>query len=552
MAAPRHPHAPAATPEQVQRALAEARSVTATENGGQIELQLGHFCNNRCVFCGSGQLTERGQADPVAEAALTAALQAAAARGLRRVTFLGGEPTIQDSFLPGLRSAVALGFQELVIFTNGARLGDARFVDAVETIVAAAPSPVALQWRLSLQGGDEASHDRAVGRPGAFARLLKGMALVQARGRDLTVNMCLTRGSLATLPELAPVLVRHGVRQLCVDMVRPISAGERSEAWMRAIMPRFAELGAPLRELTRRLQGANPQLDLNYTHVPFCVAPDLAPLLHHGGEPTVTFTADLAERQGVMDKYAFQASDRRKVDKCETCVFAWRCTGVPHQYLDWYGDAELTPLGPAQLQALGVAEAALIDVVHSQLPPLPQVGILAANLDPRQRRAELRWAHGERSCSLWLLPTSSEAEPGRWTFWRLPGGRVDLEPQRGGPDSAQLAELGAWLQRHFGGAPLGDPAELQQLLRQRAWLLRALGRLQAALPGLGVQPRGGKFELRLAGPQRALALELAPGVSHPVAWRAFAPGTDPRDPRVVQLSHLLSASLRATRPAGQP
>lgn len=29
---------------------------------GQLEIQLGHLCNNRCVFCVSGQLTSRGEA----------------------------------------------------------------------------------------------------------------------------------------------------------------------------------------------------------------------------------------------------------------------------------------------------------------------------------------------------------------------------------------------------------------------------------------------------------------------------------------------------------
>lgn len=558
MGAPAHPHAPAATPEQIERALAEARSVTSVESAGQIELQLGHFCNNRCVFCGSGQLTERGQADPVAEEALLAALEAAADRGLRRVTFLGGEPTIQDSFLPGLRRAVALGFAEIVIFTNGARLWDPRFVDEVEAVVAAAPvalhSPVALQWRVSLQGADAPSHDRAVGRPGAFARILKGFEVVQARGRDLTVNMCLTAGSLATLPDLAELLVRYGVRQLCIDMVRPISAGERTEEWMRAILPRFQDIGPPLRELTRRLRAVQADFDVNYTHVPFCVAPDLAPLLHHGGEPTVTFTADLAERQGVMDKYAFQSSDRRKVDGCKSCVFAWRCTGVPHQYLDWYGDAELTPLRPADLLGLGVEQAALIDMVHSQLPDLQAqdrrdlpVGLTAATFDPRQSRAELRWRLGNSACSLWIVPASQPCAAGRWPFWQFPGGRVDLEPHQGGPDQPQLQTLAAWLHQHLGGQFASDPLDFQKVLQQRAWLLRALQRVQKAMPQLQMHMRGGLVELQLRGSPAPLGLRVAADGQNPVAWREFLAGVDSQAPALLQLSRLLAQALRQSR-----
>ena len=40
--------------------LQEAQELTIFgEEHHQIELQLGHVCNNRCVFCVSGQLTEQ-------------------------------------------------------------------------------------------------------------------------------------------------------------------------------------------------------------------------------------------------------------------------------------------------------------------------------------------------------------------------------------------------------------------------------------------------------------------------------------------------------------
>ena len=34
-----------------------ATTVTTSGSGHKFEIQLGHLCNNRCVFCSSGQLT---------------------------------------------------------------------------------------------------------------------------------------------------------------------------------------------------------------------------------------------------------------------------------------------------------------------------------------------------------------------------------------------------------------------------------------------------------------------------------------------------------------
>ena len=58
---PQGPKAPAATEAHVAALLHEAARVTTQREGAHIEVQLGHFCNNRCVFCASGQLTESGR-----------------------------------------------------------------------------------------------------------------------------------------------------------------------------------------------------------------------------------------------------------------------------------------------------------------------------------------------------------------------------------------------------------------------------------------------------------------------------------------------------------
>ena len=87
-----------------------------------FELQLGHLCNDRCVFCVSGLLTSRGKAPLLPVEDLYRALEGAAAAGYRRVTLLGGEPTIQPHFLDVVRRAVALGLS-VVIFSNGSKAG---------------------------------------------------------------------------------------------------------------------------------------------------------------------------------------------------------------------------------------------------------------------------------------------------------------------------------------------------------------------------------------------------------------------------------------------
>ena len=77
----------------------------------QIEIQLGHMCNNRCVFCVSGQRTAFGEAGPMATGPIVEKIRQAREVGHRKITLLGGEPTLQPGFLEIIRETVGMGFE---------------------------------------------------------------------------------------------------------------------------------------------------------------------------------------------------------------------------------------------------------------------------------------------------------------------------------------------------------------------------------------------------------------------------------------------------------
>ncbi|HYD49196.1 MAG TPA: hypothetical protein VEB21_12645, partial [Terriglobales bacterium] len=58
-----------------------ATAITTTQAGHRFEIQLGHLCNNRCVFCSSGQLTALKIARPVPIEPILEALDQARAAG---------------------------------------------------------------------------------------------------------------------------------------------------------------------------------------------------------------------------------------------------------------------------------------------------------------------------------------------------------------------------------------------------------------------------------------------------------------------------------------
>src|SRR5262249_42155807 len=135
----------------------------------QVEIQLGHMCNNRCVFCVSGQETGFGRALPLATAPILERITEAFAAGHRKLTLLGGEPTLQPGFLDVVRHAVGLGFEEIVVFTNGVKTAREGFI---EEVLATGGN---FTWRISIQGATKESHERTTRRPGSFDRIVRSM-----------------------------------------------------------------------------------------------------------------------------------------------------------------------------------------------------------------------------------------------------------------------------------------------------------------------------------------------------------------------------------------
>jgi MoaA/NifB/PqqE/SkfB family radical SAM enzyme len=316
----------------------------AVEPDRQLEIQLGHMCNNRCVFCVSGQRTELREAMPVSGDPVLERLRAARGEGIRKITLLGGEPTIQPDFLRIVRGAVDLGFEEIVIFTNGVKTARGTFVDEI------LETGGNFTFRLSFQGGTSRAHNRTTKKLGSFDRLVDSMKNLRARGQRITVNMCVVRSNYESVAELPTLLLPFGVSQVHLDMIRPLDAGVRTEDEMRAMLPRYSEMVPALEAM---VAGFPRDFDVNIGNLPYCIAPALAPVIHHDGETTMTIAVD--QRDSLSDawnKYEVKRRDKVKPSSCRECVFDAQCSGVFETYQQFYGTEELVPVTRTRLRVV--------------------------------------------------------------------------------------------------------------------------------------------------------------------------------------------------------
>jgi MoaA/NifB/PqqE/SkfB family radical SAM enzyme len=279
----------------------------------QVEVQLGHMCNNRCVFCVSGQMTERRAAGPLDLAPQLEAIERAHAQGYRKLTLLGGEPTLQPGFMDLVRRSVALGFDEIVIFTNGVRTARAEFLD--EILATGGP----FTFRISIQGATEEAHERTTRKPGSFGRILRTLELLRERGQRRTVNMCVVTSNYASVAAFPELVERYGVSQIHLDMIRPLDAGDRTEAELRAMIPRYCDMVPALVAMAKGFADQKSEVDVNIGNLPYCIAPS--------------------------DKYEVKRRDKLKPESCRSCAYEPSCSGVFETYARFYGTSELIPLG---------------------------------------------------------------------------------------------------------------------------------------------------------------------------------------------------------------
>lgn len=516
-------------------------------SGRHFEIQLGHLCNDRCVFCISGRRTAEGRAPLLAEDMVLTSIRAGWAAGHRTLTLLGGEPTIQPVFLPAVREAVALGYEKIVIFSNGSKLGR---TDLMDQVLATGGR---FEWRFSVHGATQEAHEDTTGRRGSFAQLMRSIARAHERGQEITTNTCVVLQNHASLVHLPALLAPFRVRHVHVDMIHPEDTGDilryHGDAVLRAtlgaMVPRYRDI---VGSLTHMVQNFPEGFPVSIGNLPFCVAPHLAPWIHHAGEDTYTVTVDDTEDHALHashDKYRGKHTGSCKSPACSTCVFDARCRGFFEDYRFLFGLDELKPVTPAMLRVIDPrwrsfahhAQALATEAAAGWIPPPP---FAPPTLDCADERAL----------------TLSFAQP------RALPVRVVLRPDRHGVAAGAACGL------HVLDAPCAPEALLGLLRALWARLVAAglhsdhppgedsvgllsgplasvLARLRARAPfgalawvALAVDPRGLRAELTLRGPAGEEATAwVGPRTSGPSIGYTVAPGTE--------ASPALVAGLRA-------
>ena len=178
-------------------------------------------CNLRCKHCYLGDhLVSGGHGD---SKAVIQRIGHSLNRGARRLTILGGEPTLHPEFGTILRAASEMGFSRVVVDTNGVA-GNPVPSDLMVSAV--------LAVRIGLDGANPVTHDSLRGA-GAYNAALRTLHMLVERGVRVEVTFTIHAGNRNEIAEAVRMLHLLGVSEVNFHFLSLLGAARRqSQLWL--------------------------------------------------------------------------------------------------------------------------------------------------------------------------------------------------------------------------------------------------------------------------------------------------------------------------------
>ena len=332
-------------------------------------------CNFRCPFCFAAWHEENKK--PTAAVMNTSGrdwrgyIDKMKARGYRRLTISGGEPTMHPDILPLIRHARALGFESIELQTNGSLLTEANARRLAKAGVTDA--------LVSLHGHTEAIFDRITVTEGVFPTVVSGIRHLINAG----INVMISHVIIAWNVEHLEGFVRFcheelkGIREILFFSMQPEARARKNlHLWPKLDRVR-ANLPRALDEAIRL--GVGFRMD-SQEGFPMCFI--------EGHEERVDL-ADITDPEGTFgrDLSALKVIERKKVKlpQCRECFFEPACYGFWEGYFLLHGDQGFQAVPRSERLAALFPD---LEAVHRGERPRP-------DLVPVRRKDQATWLEAE-------------------------------------------------------------------------------------------------------------------------------------------------------------
>ncbi len=333
----------------------DAPEASRKGEGQRVDINLGHACNHRCLFCMQGESGIDQKRWVKLDKLKKELTFYAKEKGVTQLGLLGGEPTLYPWIEEALGMAQDLGYREITINTNGFRLADMEFARM-------AAQKGINRYCISLHSEDPAIEDYLCNHKGALIRKMQAIRNITHLRKEgvvdavISLNAVLNRLNLPTMDRFIRLFKHLGIHDIRLNFIRPEGRARNNEeivSTYREAMPKLMEL-VDLNEREFKIR-------LTFGEIPYCIFPesffaDVARRHQYIGEYTDrrTFVSTFGNQESHLtdgtgrQRFVWQdlKMDELKsfVAACEGCTWRGVCGGAWTNYIEMYGDEEFAAL----------------------------------------------------------------------------------------------------------------------------------------------------------------------------------------------------------------
>lgn len=297
-----------------------------------LDIKMSYACNNCCIHCviadQRDEAIRRKGRDWRGTAEMAREIQDAARRGIRVVTFTGGEPTLRKDLPELVRAARALGLR-VGLQTNGRLLS----IPAVRDRLAG----LEVRFVVAVHGASAEVHDAVTRAPGSFLQTREAVRGLLEAGERVTLKTVISRRNLDDLSDIARDFADLGVRRFNWTFPHALGNARRE---FEAVVPRYRDAVPRVLEVLDLLERRGCEAVTEA--IPLCLlgsrARQASEWHYRTHVRSEVHQLDQAPRDWSRDR---TVEGKVHPPACSPCSWKGDCEGVWREYFEAFGDQEL-------------------------------------------------------------------------------------------------------------------------------------------------------------------------------------------------------------------
>ena len=292
-----------------------------------VDVIMGYECNVKCDYC---SVSDRMRPHNMTTRQVLARLEDARARGVHRVSFGGGEPTIRKDLVPLVRWCRDRGFDWIKVSSNGLMY---QYEDYARSIVEAGVTDP----HVSAMAHTDELYESIMGLPGALGMVRKGVENLVGLGLPPALDLIIKNDTYEHLADIIEYWAAVGVREFILWLV---SLTDRNKDNLESL-PRVSVMAPHIERAFDR--AAELGVFCESRHIPRCMLKGHESFVRDLRQDLVTVVTP----GSTFNLWESVISANTYTEKCKRCrYYQGECMGARNDYLQRWGDDELDPYPP--------------------------------------------------------------------------------------------------------------------------------------------------------------------------------------------------------------